>query len=99
MNIKPLNTIIAIDNTKFIKKIINKEKEKHTPLLLSAFVEDDSFSEHITINICPDPEILDGGFDIFIDYDLTQAELLMKRLKFLIDNRKRFIERDLEKLD
>ena len=99
MNIKPINTIIDVNDCKFTKNIIKGKEEKNTPLLLTAYIEDDSVDEHITINICPDPEVLDGGFDIWIDYDLYHAELLMKRLKFLIDNRKKFIEKDIKKLE
>ena len=99
MKIKPKNTIIDINDCEFNRNIMKGKEEKNTPLLLSAYIEEELYSEHITINICPDPEVLDGGFDIFLDYDVYQAELLMKRLKFLIDNRKKFIEKDLEKLE
>lgn len=86
MKFTSINTNLDITNDVAIKAI--KKKEKIFPLEISAYIEED-FSRHITLNISPDIEI--DGFDIWLDLDICQAELLAMKIKELCINRRKFL--------
>lgn len=87
MKIIPINTTCTITDKKTLEKI-DKQEEIYN-LEISAYVEE-SFTRHITLNISPDIET--EGFDIFLDVDIYQAELLGKRILQLVENRKQYLE-------
>jgi hypothetical protein len=87
MKIIPINTTCTITDKKTLEKIDKQEKIYN--LEISAYVEE-SFTRHITLNISPDIET--EGFDIFLDVDIYQAELLGKRILQLVENRKQYLE-------
>ena len=87
MKIIPINTTCTITDKKTLEKI-DKQEEIYN-LEISAYVEE-SFTRHITLNISPDIET--EGFDIFLDVDIYQAELLGKKILQLVENRKQYLE-------
>ena len=91
MKFTATNTNLDITNTIAIDAII--KKEKIFPLEISAYIEEENFSRHITLNISPDIET--EGFDIWLDLDIYQAELLCRKLQNLVSNRKKFLENKL----
>jgi hypothetical protein len=88
MKIIPINTTCTITDKKTLEKIDKQEKIYN--LEISAYVEQ-SFTRHITLNISPDGDCHDG-FDIWLDVDIYQAELLGKKLLELVENRKQYLE-------
>jgi len=88
MKFTAINTKVDIENDLAIKAIT--EKTDIFDLEISAYIEEENYSRHITINISPDIET--DGFDIWLDLDIYQAELLAWKLKQLVKNRKQFLE-------
>jgi hypothetical protein len=85
----PINTAIDIQ-----EKTYFKSKKDKIELVLSAYIEEKS-SKHITINITED--IMDtDDFNIWLDLDIFQAELLSIKLKKLVEDRKYFMSRILQ---
>jgi hypothetical protein len=66
MKFTSINTNLDITN----KKAINK-KDKIFPLEISAYIEEENFSRHITLNISRDIET--EGFDIWLDLDICPS--------------------------
>ena len=87
MKFTAINTSLDITNDIAIKAI--KKKEKIFPLEISAYIEEEKLSRHITLNISPDIET--DGFDIWLDLDICQAELLAMKIKELCINRRKFL--------
>ena len=87
MKFTSINTNLDITNDIAIKAI--KKKEKIFPLEISAYIEEEKLSRHITLNISPDIET--DGFDIWLDLDICQAELLAMKIKELCINRRKFL--------
>lgn len=87
MKFTSIKTNLDITNDIAIKAI--KKKEKIFPLEISAYIEEEKFSRHITLNISPDIET--EGFDIWLDLDICQAELLAMKIKELCINRRKFL--------
>ena len=88
MKIIPINTTCTITDKKTLEKI-DKQEEIYN-LEISAYVEE-SFTRHITLNISPDGDHHDG-FDIWLDVDIYQAELLGKKILQLVENRKQYLQ-------
>jgi hypothetical protein len=87
MKFTSINTNLDITNKTAIKAI--NKKDKIFPLEISAYIEEELFSRHITLNISPDIET--EGFDIWLDLDICQAELLAMKIKELCINRRKFL--------
>jgi hypothetical protein len=87
MKFTSINTNLDITNKTAIKAI--NKKDKIFPLEISAYIEEENFSRHITLNISPDIET--DGFDIWLDLDICQAELLAMKIKELCINRRKFL--------
>ena len=87
MKFTATNTNLDITNTIAIDAIM--KKEKIFPLEISAYIEEENFSRHISLNISPDIET--EGFDIWLDLDICQAELLAMKIKELCINRRKFL--------
>ena len=90
MRIKAMNTICTITDKSTLENI--NKGEQIFDLDISAYIEEDLFSRHITLSICPDGDCHDG-FDIWLDVDIYQAELLGKKLLQLVENRKKFFDK------
>lgn len=88
MKIIPTNTTCTITDKQTLEKITKGEKIYN--LEISACVEE-SFTRHITLNISPDGDYHDG-FDIWLDVDVYQAELLGKKILQLVKNRKQYLQ-------
>ena len=86
MKFTSINTNLDITNSTAILCI--EKKEKIFPLEISVYIEEES-SRHITLNISPDIET--EGFDIWLDLDICQAELLAMKIKELCINRRKFL--------
>lgn len=86
MRIKAINTAIGIDNKSIIEKI--QKNECKLNLSIHAYIAED-FDRYISFNI--DEEDV-NGFDIWMDIDIYQAELLGKRILQLVENRKQYLE-------
>jgi hypothetical protein len=85
----PINTAVDIQKETYLKS-----KKDKIQLVLSAYIEEKS-SKHITINITED--IMDtDDFNIWLDLDIFQAELLSIKLKKLVEDRKYFMSRILQ---
>lgn len=80
MRFTAINTSIAIDSKRILKEM---------ELGINAYIGEEDIDRHISINICPDDGI--NGFDIWMDLDIYQAELLSKKLEQLVWNRKKFL--------
>lgn len=91
MKFTAINTNLDITNTIAIEAMM--KKGKIFPLEISAYIEEENLSRHITLNISPDIET--EGFDIWLDLDIYQAELLSRKLQILVSNRKKFLENKL----
>lgn len=89
ISIIPINTVIDIHPEDFIKEEGGKIDSKET-LRLNAYVEEKS-SRHITIHMSPDPERFET-FDVWLDIDIYQAEVLGKGILALVEQRKKYIE-------
>lgn len=89
MRITTINSKLSIDDKNALEKL--RKKEDIYPLGISAYIEEESLSRHITLNICPDIEI--NGFDIWLDIDIYQAEILAKKIHQLVSNRKAFLDK------
>jgi len=87
MRFTTINTNVDITNDLAIESI--PEHKTPFPLEISVYVEDENVSRHITINISPEIDI--DGFDIWLDLDIYQAELLAKKLDSLVHGRKMFL--------
>lgn len=90
MRIKAINTQIGIDDKSIIEQIQKNECELN--LSICAYIGED-FDRHISFNI--DEEDV-NGFDIWMDIDIYQAELLGKRILQLVENRKEYLEAKLK---
>ena len=86
MRIKAINTVIAIDNESIVEEI--QKNQCKLNLSIHAYIAED-FDRYISFNI--DEESLDG-FDIWMDIDIYQAELLGKKILQLVENRKQYLE-------
>ena len=86
MRIKAINTVIAIDNKCIVEEI--QKNQCKLNLSIHAYIAED-FDRYISFNI--DEESLDG-FDIWMDIDIYQAELLGKKILQLVENRKQYLE-------
>ena len=82
-SIKPISTVIDIQEEFYIKTKKNKPE-----LVLLPYIEEKS-SNFITINITDDLGVDD--FNLWLDIDICQAELLAKKLQLLIDDRKKYM--------
>ena len=87
MRFTAINTSIAIDSKRILKELETNKCELE--LGINAVVGEEDIDRHISINICPDDGI--NGFDIWMDLDIYQAELLSKKLEQLVWNRKKFL--------
>jgi hypothetical protein len=86
MRIKAINTQIGIDNKRIIEDI--KKNQCNLNLSIHAYIGED-FDRHISFNI--DEEDV-NGFDIWMDIDIYQAELLGKKILQLVENRKKYLQ-------
>jgi hypothetical protein len=86
MRIKAINTAIGIDDKSIIEDI--QKNECKLNLSICAYIGED-FDRHISFNI--DEEDV-NGFDIWMDIDIYQAELLGKKILQLVENRKQYLE-------
>jgi hypothetical protein len=86
MRIKAINTVIGIDNKSIIEEI--QKNECKLNLSIHAYIAED-FDRYISFNI--DQEDV-NGFDIWMDIDIYQAELLGKKILQLVENRKQYLE-------
>lgn len=82
-SIKPISTAIDITEEFYIQTKKNK-----TQLVLLPYIEEKS-SEFITINITD--YLGADDFNLWLDIDICQAELLAKKLQLLIDDRKKYM--------
>ncbi|WP_016988499.1 hypothetical protein [Flavobacterium sp. ACAM 123] len=89
MRFTTINSKLSIDDENALEKL--RKKEGIYPLGISAYIQEESFSRHITLNICPDIEI--NGFDIWLDLDIYQAELLARKIDQLVSNRMAFLDK------
>lgn len=87
MRFTAINTNIGIESERILNEI--KKRECKLNLDIVAYIGEEDYDRHITLNICP--EIETNGFDIWLDLDIYQAELLAKKLEQLVMNRKRFL--------
>ena len=87
MRFTAINTSIAIDRKRILKELETNKCELE--LGINAYIGEEDIDRHISINICPDDGI--NGFDIWMDLDIYQAELLSKKLEQLVWNRKKFL--------
>ena len=87
MRFTAINTSIAIDSKRILKEMETNKCE--LGLGINAYIGEEDIDRHISINICPDDGI--NGFDIWMDLDIYQAELLSKKLEQLVWNRKKFL--------
>jgi hypothetical protein len=87
MRITAINTNISIDSKRILKQLKNNKCK--LDLGINAYIGEEEFDRHISINVCPDDSV--NGFDIWLDLDIYQAELLSKKLDELVMNRKRFL--------
>ena len=86
---EPINTAVDIQ-----ENIYMKSKKDKIELVLSAYVEEKS-SKYITLNITEN--IMDADdFNIWLDLDIFQAELLALKLKKLVEDRKMFMSQILQ---
>ena len=92
MRITTINTNCAIDSKTILRSL--GKREKIHDLEITVYVEED-FTRHITLNISPDMEY-HNGFDIWLDVDIYQAELLGRKLLQLVENRKQYLESKLK---
>ena len=86
MRIKAINTVIAIDNECIVEEI--QKNQCKLNLSIHAYIAED-FDRYISFNI--DQEDV-NGFDIWMDIDIYQAELLGKKILQLVENRKQYLE-------
>ena len=86
---EPINTAVDIQEETYLKS-----KNKNIDLCLSAYIEEKS-SRHITINITENLMYCDD-FNIWLDMDVFQAELLAKKLLLLVEDRKIFMSQILK---
>ena len=87
MRFTAINTSIAIDSKRILKEM--ETNKCGFELGINAYIGEEDIDRHISINICPDDSI--NGFDIWMDLDIYQAELLSKKLEQLVWNRKKFL--------
>ena len=87
MKFTAIKTNVDVTNVTALEGI--NKNENIFPLEISAYIEEEYFSRHITINISPDKET--DGFDIWLDLDICQAELLAMKIKELCINRRSFL--------
>lgn len=92
MRFTSINTNLDITDEEIIEAI--NKKGKISFLDICTYIEEEEISRHITFNICND--IDKGGFDIWIDLDIYQAELFAKNILLLVENRKKFLENKLK---
>lgn len=83
-SIKPISTAIDIQ-----EKFYNETKKNKPDLILRTYIEEKT-SKHITINITNDI-LYEDEFNLWLDIDICQAELLAKKLQLLIDDRKKYM--------
>ena len=85
----PINTAIDVQEDTY-----NKIKKKNIELCMSAYIEEKG-AKYITLNIS---ENLLGSddFNIWLDLDIFQAELLALKLKKLVEDRKMFMSQILQ---
>lgn len=83
-SIKPVNTAIDIQEDYY-----NNIKKTNPDLVLIPYIEEKS-SKFISINITDDNLYCDD-FNLWLDIDICQAELLAKKLQMLIDDRKKYM--------
>ena len=83
-SIKPISTTIDIQ-----EDFYNKTKKNKPDIILRTYIEENS-SKFITINITSDSSYEDE-FNLWLDIDICQAELLAKKLQLLIDDRKKYM--------
>lgn len=83
-SIKPFSTAIDIQ-----EKFYNETKKNKSELILRTYIEEKT-SKHITINITNDT-LYEDEFNLWLDIDICQAELLAKKLQLLIDDRKKYM--------
>lgn len=88
MRITSINTQISIDNNHVVSKIIKNKCKLN--LGLNVYIGEEDFDRHISLNI-DDTEV--NGFDIWLDIDIYQAELLGKKILELVENRKQFLNK------
>ena len=86
----PINTAIDVQEDTY-KKI----KKSNIELCLHAYIEQEG-TKYITLNISEN--LLDSDdFNIWLDLDIYQAELLAKKLTQLVEDRKEYMSRILIK--
>ena len=83
-SIKPIYTAIDIQ-----EEFYNNIKKTKQDLVLIPYVDEKS-SKFITINITDD-NLHSDDFNLWLDIDICQAELLAKKLQILIDDRKKYM--------
>ena len=88
MKFTTINTSIGIDSKSILKQIENKDCQ--LKLSINAYIGEEDFDRHISINIAPEEDIY--GFDIWLDLDIYQCELLAHKLHSLVHNRKQFLK-------
>lgn len=88
MRITSINTQISIDNNHVVSKIIKNKCNLN--LGLNVYIGEEDLDRHISLNI-DDTEV--NGFDIWLDIDIYQAELLGKKILELVENRKQFLNK------
>lgn len=85
----PINTAVDIQNETYLKS-----KKNNIELCLSAYIEQKG-TKYITLNISEN--LLDSDdFNIWLDLDIFQAELLALKLKKLVEDRKMFMSQILQ---
>ena len=93
MRITTINSTYTITDEKTLKNISKGDKIYN--LEITAYIEEESRSRHITLNISPDSSITEQ-VDIWLDIDIYQAELLGRNLLQLVENRKQYLESKLK---
>jgi hypothetical protein len=89
MRITTINSTYTITDEKTLENISKGEKIHN--LEITAYIEEESRSRHITLNISPNNSIIEQ-VDIWLDVDIYQAELLGKKILQLVENRKQYLE-------
>lgn len=92
MRFTAINTNIGIESERILNKI--KKGECKLNLDIVAYIGEEDYDRHITLNICP--EIEPNGFDIWLDFDIYQAELLSIKIQQLVSNRKAFLKNKMQ---
>ncbi len=93
MRITTINSTYTITDEKTLENISKGEKIYN--LEITAYIEEESRSRHITLNISPNSSITEQ-VDIWLDIDIYQAELLGKKILQLVENRKEYLEAKLK---